>query len=108
LARGQRLVELLKQNQFSPLSVEKQVVVIFTGTGGYLDDIEVADVVSFEAGLISFMDAKYGSLLAQIAKVKALDDAMRESLKNAIGEFKERFKADKEKEKEQAKAKQSK
>jgi F-type H+-transporting ATPase subunit alpha len=106
LARGQRLVELLKQNQFSPLSVEKQVVVIFTGTGGYLDDIEVADVVGFEAGLISFMDAKYGSLLAQIAEKKQLDDATRESLKNAIGEFKERFKTDKEKEKEQAKAKQ--
>jgi F-type H+-transporting ATPase subunit alpha len=105
LARGQRLVELLKQNQFSPLSVEKQVVVIFTGTGGYLDDIEVADVVGFEAGLISFMDAKYGSLLAQIAEKKQLDDATRESLKNAIGEFKERFKADKEREKEQAKAK---
>jgi F-type H+-transporting ATPase subunit alpha len=108
LARGQRLVELLKQNQFSPLSVEKQVVVIFTGTGGYLDDIEVADVVGFEAGLISFMDAKYGSLLALIADKKQLDDATRESLKNAIGEFKERFKADREKEKEQAKAKQPK
>ncbi|MGB6199980.1 MAG: F0F1 ATP synthase subunit alpha [Candidatus Acidiferrales bacterium] len=97
LARGQRLVELLKQNQFSPLPIQEQVLVIFTGTGGYLDDVDVPDVVRFEHDLIAFMDAKYGSLLAQIAQMKALDDPMRESLKKAIGEFKERFKADKEK-----------
>jgi F-type H+-transporting ATPase subunit alpha len=97
LARGQRLVELLKQNQFSPLSVQEQVLVIFAGTGGYLDDIDVEDVVRFEAELIKFVEAKYGSLLAQIAEKKQIDDAMRESLKNAINEFKERFKAAKAK-----------
>ena len=93
LARGQRLVELLKQNQFSPLSVEKQVLVIFTGTAGYLDDIDAADVVAFERDLLAFADAKYGSLLAQIAQKKQLDDGIRETLKTAITEFKERFKA---------------
>jgi F-type H+-transporting ATPase subunit alpha len=97
LARGQRLVELLKQNQFSPLSVQEQVLVIFAGTGGYLDDIDVEDVVRFEAELIKFVEAKYGSLLAQIAEKKQIDDAMRESLKNAINEFKERFKGEKAK-----------
>ena len=97
LARGERLVELLKQDQFSPLPIEKQVLVIFAGTGGYLDDVDVADVVRFEHDLLAFMDAKYGSLLAQIAQKKALDDPMRESLKTAIGEFKERFKAEKAK-----------
>jgi F-type H+-transporting ATPase subunit alpha len=97
LARGERLTELLKQGQFSPLPIEKQVLVIFAGTGGYLDDIEVADIRRFEHDLIAFMDSKYGSLLAQIAAKKQIDDATRESLKTAIGEFKERFKADKEK-----------
>jgi len=97
LARGERLTELLKQGQFSPLPIEKQVLVIFAGTGGYLDDIEVPDIGRFEHDLIAFMDSKYGSLLAQIAAKKQIDDATRESLKTAIVEFKERFKADKEK-----------
>ena len=97
LARGQRLVELLKQDQFSPLSVQEQVLVLFAGTGGYLDDIEVADVVRFESDLLAFVHAKYGSLLEQIAVKKQIDDAARESLKTAIGEFKERFKGEKAK-----------
>src|SRR5580658_9301326 len=105
LLRGARLTELLKQDQFQPLSVEKQVLVLFAGTNGYLDAIDVSECRRYERELLGFMDAKYGSLLAQIAEKKQLDDATRESLKNAIGEFKERFKADKEREKEQAKAK---
>jgi len=67
--------------------------VIFTGTAGYLDDIDAADVVAFERDLLAFADAKYGSLLAQIAQKKQLDDGIRETLKTAITEFKERFKA---------------
>jgi len=97
LARGQRLTELLKQGQYSPLPIEKQVLVIFAGTSGLLDDIDVPDIQRFEHDLIEFMDAKYGSLLAQIAQKKQIDDAVRESLKKTIGEFKEIFKADKEK-----------
>jgi F-type H+-transporting ATPase subunit alpha len=91
LARGQRLVEVLKQDQFVPLSIEKQVVVIFAGTSGYLDDIAAADVGRFERELLAFADAHCGSLLAKIASRKSLDDEIRAELKKAITEFKERF-----------------
>jgi F-type H+-transporting ATPase subunit alpha len=91
LARGQRLVEVLKQDQFVPLSVEKQVVVIFAGTSGYLDDIAAGEIGRFERDLLAFADAHCGSLLAKIASRKALDDEIRGELIKAITEFKERF-----------------
>jgi F-type H+-transporting ATPase subunit alpha len=91
LARGQRLVELLKQDQFVPLPIEKQVVVIFMGTSGYLDDIAAPDVMRFEREFLSFLDAHYGSTLTKLAKNKNLDDEIRGNLKKAIAEFKERF-----------------
>jgi F-type H+-transporting ATPase subunit alpha len=91
LARGQRLVELLKQNQFAPLSIEKQVMLIFVGTGGFLDDIAAGEIVRFERDLLAFADAHRGSLLAKIASRKKLDDEIRGELKKAIAEFKERF-----------------
>jgi len=93
LARGQRLVEVLKQDQFVPLSVEKQVLVIFAGTSGYLDDIAAGEIGRFERELLAFADAHCGSLLANIASRKALDDEIRGELKKAITEFKERFAA---------------
>jgi F-type H+-transporting ATPase subunit alpha len=91
LARGQRLVELLKQDQFVPLSVEKQVVVLFVGTSGYLDDIAAGDVGRFERELLSFIESHYGSTLAKLAQRKKLDDEVLGELKKAIPEFKERF-----------------
>jgi F-type H+-transporting ATPase subunit alpha len=91
LARGQRLVEVLKQDQFVPLSVEKQVLVVFAGTSGYLDDIAAANVGRFERELLAFAEAHCGSLLAKIASRKALDDEIRAELKKSINEFKERF-----------------
>ncbi len=94
LARGQRLTELLKQGQFQPLAVEQQVLSIFSGTSGFLDDVEVADIQKFEKELLKFIEAKYASLLAQIAAKKQIEDSVREQLKTALGEFKERFRAD--------------
>jgi F-type H+-transporting ATPase subunit alpha len=91
LARGQRLVQLLKQDQFVPLSVEKQVIVIFAGTNGYLDDVPVQDVQRFEREMLAFMDAHTGSLLNKIATRKKLDDETLPELKKAINDFKERF-----------------
>jgi F-type H+-transporting ATPase subunit alpha len=91
LARGQRLVELLKQDQFTPLPVEKQVIVIFLGTSGYLDDIAAPDVQRFERELLAFTDAHCGSLLNKLATRKKLDDEILAELKKAIMEFKERF-----------------
>jgi len=93
LARGQRLTLLLKQDQFSPLPVEKQVLVIFAGTNGYLDDIDVLEVERFQRDLLAFADAHGGALLNQIATKKAIDDEIREKLKKILSEFKERFTA---------------
>src|SRR5207249_1420203 len=59
LNRGQRLTEVLKQDQYTPLAVEKQVVIIFAGTNGHLDDLPVEDCVGFENGLYAFMDSSY-------------------------------------------------
>jgi F-type H+/Na+-transporting ATPase subunit alpha len=93
LARGQRLTQLLKQDQFAPLSVEKQVVVIFAGTNGYLDGIEVSEVERFQREMVAFADAHAGTLLNKIATKKAIDDDTREGLKKVLSEFKERYAA---------------
>ena len=93
LARGQRLVQLLKQNQFTPLPVEKQVLVIFAGTNGYLDTIDVTEVERFERDLLAFAETHAGGLLNKIATKKAIDDEIREGLKKLLSEFKERFTA---------------
>jgi F-type H+/Na+-transporting ATPase subunit alpha len=93
LARGQRLTEALKQGQFSPLPVEEQVLVIFAGTSGLLDDVAVGDVQRFEKGLIEFVRSRYGALLVQIVQKKQITDEARPELKRAVGEFKEQFQA---------------
>jgi F-type H+-transporting ATPase subunit alpha len=93
LARGQRLTEILKQGQFSPLAVEEQVLVIFAGTSGLVDDVAVADIQRFEKGLIEFVRTRFSSLLVQIAQKKQITDEARPELKRAIGEYKEQFQA---------------
>jgi len=93
LARGQRLTQLLKQDQFSPLPVEKEVLVIFAGTSGYLDGIDVSEVERFQRDLVAFADAHSAALLNKIATRKAIDDEIREGLKKTLSEFKERFTA---------------
>jgi F-type H+-transporting ATPase subunit alpha len=93
LARGQRLTQLLKQDQFSPLPVEKEVLVIFAGTSGYLDGIDVSEVERFQRDLVAFADTHSAALLNKIATRKAIDDEIREGLKKTLSEFKERFAA---------------
>ncbi|HED0921452.1 TPA: F0F1 ATP synthase subunit alpha [Campylobacter coli] len=88
LERGQRMVELLKQPPYSPLSVEKQVVLIFAGTKGYLDDVAVSKIREFEDGIYPFIEAKYPDLFEQIHSKKALDAELEEKLAKAINEFK--------------------
>ncbi|ECQ9326676.1 F0F1 ATP synthase subunit alpha [Campylobacter coli] len=88
LERGQRMVELLKQPPYSPLSVEKQVVLIFAGTKGYLDDVAVSKIREFEDGIYPFIEAKYPDLFEQIRSKKALDTELEEKLAKAINEFK--------------------
>ncbi|MBX1215904.1 F0F1 ATP synthase subunit alpha [Campylobacter jejuni] len=88
LERGQRMVELLKQPPYSPLSVEKQVVLIFAGTKGFLDDIAVSRIEEFEDGIYPFIEAKHPDIFEQIRSKKALDSDLEEKLAKAINEFK--------------------
>lgn len=89
LERGQRMVELLKQPPYSPLSVEKQVVLIFAGTRGFLDDVAVSKIKEFEDGIYPFIEAKYPDLFEQIRTKKALDKDLEDKLAKAIEDFKE-------------------
>jgi len=93
LNRGQRLTELLKQDQFVPLPVEKQIMIIFAGTNGYVDDVPVSECRVFEQGLYQFLDTSYSGLLAKIREKKTLDDELRGQVHKALKEFKEKFAA---------------
>jgi F-type H+/Na+-transporting ATPase subunit alpha len=94
LNRGKHLVEILKQNQYLPLPVEKQVAIIFAGTQGYLDDLPVEQCRKFEDELYRFIDNAHRGLWEEIRTKKALDDELRGKLKAAVEEFKARFVAD--------------
>ena len=87
LDRGFRLTELLKQGLNSPMPVEEQVVVVFAGTNGYLDDIPVVDVKRFEIDLLDFMRGRYSTLLDEIRSSGALPDGV----KDAVEAFKTEF-----------------
>jgi F-type H+-transporting ATPase subunit alpha len=91
LNRGQRLTELLKQPQFQPLSAEQQVMILFAGTQGFLDDIKVPYIRAFEDGLYKYLDASQRQLLNDIATKKALDDELRGRVKDALNEYKQNF-----------------
>jgi F-type H+-transporting ATPase subunit alpha len=91
LERGQRMVELLKQPPYSPIPIEKQVVALYAGTRGYLDDLPVSSITRFEQEFYTFMDAKYSNILETIRESKKLDDATEEELKKAIEDFKSQF-----------------
>jgi F-type H+-transporting ATPase subunit alpha len=93
LARGERLTEVMKQDQFVPLAVEKQVLIIFAGTNGYLDPVAVADCRRYESELFGFADTNYGSLMKELREKKLIDDGIRGQITKALDEFKERFAA---------------
>ena len=91
LHRGERLVELLKQPQYKPLSVVQQIISIFAGVRGLVDDIPVADIQKFESGLINFIEDKHQNLVEKIDAAKKLDDDSEAQLQAAIEEFKGLF-----------------
>ncbi len=91
LERGKRMMELLKQPQYQPLSVQEQVVVLFAGTRGYLDDVPVEAVGKFEKEFLEFMRNSKGDILTAIKESNDLDEATEEKLKAAIEEFKKTF-----------------
>jgi F-type H+-transporting ATPase subunit alpha len=94
LQRGARLVEVLKQPQYRPVPVEKQVVIIFAVTNGYLDDVDISHIRQWERDFLGFLEASHGAVLKDIRTKKALDDDLTGRLKAAIGAFKPIFKAD--------------
>ncbi len=91
LARGARLTEILKQDQYQPLSVEKQIVTIFAATNGYLDDLPVNAGRKFEEESYRFLDTQRPQILKTLAQKKQVDDEMRNMLKEALDDFKARF-----------------
>ena len=91
LNRGKRLTELLKQDQFKPLTPEHMVAILFAGTQGLLDDVKVEDVRAFEEGFHKYLDASQQALLKDVAEKKALDDDLRGRLKSAIEQYKKDF-----------------
>ena len=93
LTRGARLVEILKQGQYAPLSVERQVAIIFAGTNGYLDNIAVGDLRTFESELYSHLEGRAPEVLRGIAEKKQLDDQIKASLNAAIKDFATQFAA---------------
>jgi len=91
LERGQRMVEVLKQGPYAPVSIEKQVVIIFAGAQGYLDDIAAENVTKFESDLMPFMEAKYTNILDSIRNEKKISDDTDSALRKAIEDFKASF-----------------
>jgi F-type H+-transporting ATPase subunit alpha len=94
LNRGQRLTELLKQPQFQPLTWQQQVVILFSGTQGYLDDLEVSDIRAFENGLYKYIDSAQSALIDDLTKKKSIDDDLRNRLHAALKEYKANFLAE--------------
>ncbi len=92
LTRGQRLVEILKQDQYVPMPVEKQIAIIFAGTGGYLDDLPVEVVRRFEEEYLAYMETKHPDILKEIAEKKVISDELRAKMEKAVEEFKAIFK----------------
>jgi len=91
LNRGNRLVEVLKQPQYSPLPVEKQVLIIYAGNSGVLDDLPVDQCRAFESELYRYLDSAHPAMLQTIREKKALDDALKGEINTVLKEFKERF-----------------
>lgn len=91
LERGQRMVEVLKQPPFSPLSVEKQVLIIFAGNEGFFDDMNPSNVVRFEAELYPFIEASYPQIFENIRSTSKVDDNTNALMKKALEEFKASF-----------------
>jgi F-type H+-transporting ATPase subunit alpha len=88
LERGQRLTELLKQPQYQPYSLDKEVEIIFAGTSGYLDDVPVEKVRDFETAFLRFMEASHPDVGQKILETKDLDKDVESALRQAIEEFK--------------------
>lgn len=91
LSRGERLVEILKQPQYVPLPVERQVAILFAGTRGFLDDVSLSDVAAYEQELYQFLDTRHSAMVDRLGKEKSLDEELAAALETAVREFTEQF-----------------
>ena len=94
LNRGQRLVEILKQGQYKPMTVEKQVIIIFAATNGYVDSYPVSALKKYEEELMAFIESRHADILTDLRDKKALDDTVKPKLKKALEDFKGLFVAE--------------
>ena len=104
LERGARMVEILKQGQYAPLSVEKQVLLIFAGANGFLDDLPVSSLGRFEHELYAFIESKHPQIFTDIVERKAIDDDLKGRINEALKALKKKFVLDEDKKQGQAKA----
>jgi F-type H+-transporting ATPase subunit alpha len=88
IARGQRMIELLKQDEHKPMPFDRQVAVIFAGTSGYLDDVPVADIRKFEENFLKFIESSHPEILQNIRDAKEISEDTKKALVDAIGQFK--------------------
>jgi F-type H+/Na+-transporting ATPase subunit alpha len=93
LARGQRLTEILKQDQYQPMNVDRQVVIIWAASNGYVDDVPVENIRQFEAELLKYLDNAGGPLLSAIREKRQINDEVKGLLRSTLDEFKKRFRA---------------
>jgi F-type H+-transporting ATPase subunit alpha len=93
ITRGQRLVEILKQPQYQPLSMEKQVSILYAGTRGFLDELPLDAVAKYEEGLYSFIEQKHPQIFKELDEKQAIDDSLDQTMTKAFGEYTQEFKA---------------
>lgn len=91
MAQGERIREILKQDQYKPMPVENQVIIIYAATKKYLIDVEVDDIMDFEKGLFEYIDTKYPEVPASIREDKEIKEDTEKTLIQAIEEFKAEF-----------------
>tara|TARA_S200000501_G_scaffold378718_1_gene443037 strand:+ start:13118 stop:14644 length:1527 start_codon:yes stop_codon:yes gene_type:complete len=91
LTRGERMVEILKQNQYVPMNIDKQVAIIYAGSKGYLDDLEIERVLEFESGLFEYLDANASSALSSITTDGLISEETEKLLDKAINDYKQAF-----------------
>jgi len=93
LARGERIMEILKQGQYQPMPVEEQVAVLYAAVGGHLDPIPVEAVSEFERGFLAFLGEQQTAILDELRRERRLTEGVRQGLEAAVAKFKEGFRA---------------
>jgi len=94
LARGARLIEMLKQNQYSPLPMEKEVLIIFAANQGYFDKLSVEQIRPFELGMYTLFDARHADILSEIREKREISDELKKKMKDSLDAYEKSFLAE--------------